>query len=200
MRRTPDGAREVVEMLVPTEGSPSKTVRITGLGLPSKIGVGAVDLPDEVWVDLCNRDLSGNLRYDAVETVHGGMMPLHETPLQKGDQVYQSRSGCSFGDGKSAAPSRHPGEVEEVAHASPSEPTCAWIVSDARGKSLLVVPAALDSFDLVDRLAPALEGEFTVEMVTTATVTAAEAVAAPGWRVLVTPPRHPGSGHPLGLN
>jgi hypothetical protein len=75
MRKSPDGTREVIEMLVPIIGSRSRTFRVTGLGLSPKILIGAEDLPVATCLDITNRDVSGHLRYDMIETVRGGMMP-----------------------------------------------------------------------------------------------------------------------------
>jgi len=186
MRRSPDGSREVIEMLVPVEGSLGRTVRITGLGLPPKIGIGAFDLPDNTWLDITNRFVNGQLRYDTVETVLGGMMPLADRHLQGPDQMYAARSGATFGIGKQKTPVEHPGEVEFVEDDG-NKPTMAWVVSDARSKFLLVAPAGMDSFQIADAAAKAMCGEFIVEMITSGTLSATEVVAAPGWRVRIVP-------------
>lgn len=192
MKKTPDGKREVVEMLVPIEGSTSRTVRITGMGLPPKIGVGAVDLPDSTWIEITNRSLKGSLRYDTVETVRGGMMPLHERPLQGDDQAFSARSGASFGEGKRPQPDAQDGETVLVEPGEGPGPTMSWIVTDARGQYLFVAPAGFNSSDLVDAMAKSMHGEFTVEMISAGTLTAGEKAVAPGWRLLLDPPVHPG--------
>lgn len=188
MRKTPDGSREVIEMLVPVTGSRSRTVRISGLGLPPKIGVGAFDLPDETWLNLLNRDVrGGHLRYDQVETVRGGMMPLADKPLQGADQTYAARGGATFGMGTRKAPAEGSGQVVTAADGA-AKPTMSWLVTDARRKYLLVAPDGLDSFQLTELIARAMHGEFTIEMVSSGQMTAAEEIAAPGWKVLMEPP------------
>lgn len=192
MRKSPDGKSEVIEMLVPMEGSISRTVRVTGLGLPPKIGVGAVDLPDSTWIEILNRDIKGHLAYDTVETVRGGMMPLADRFLQDGDQIFSARSGATFGKGQLAEPDDGAGQVEKVEDGSAPGPTSAWIVTDAARKCLLVLPHVFDSFQVAEMISEAMHGEFMVEMVTSGSMTAREEIAAPGWRVLLYPPVWPG--------
>lgn len=195
MRKSPDGAREVIEMLVPIEGSRSRTVRVTGLGLPAKVCVGAHDLPDETWIEILNRDVKGHLAYDSVETVRGGMMPLHDRHLQGSDQMFAVRSGATFGHGTLEAEAAKDGDVVRVEDGKGIHPgpTTAWIVTDSRMKYMLVVPAQfdLDSFGVADMITKAMCGEFMVEMVTSGSFTARDEVAAPGWKVLIDPPVFP---------
>lgn len=188
MRKSPDGTRDVIEMQVPIEGSRSRTVRISGLGLPTKIGIGAVGLEDSAWLEMHNRDVPGHLRYDTVETIRGGMMPLPENPIQGNDQTYAARSGATFGNGTRQVPAEGQGEVTKVEPDSGPGSTMAWMVTDTRGKYLFVAPAGFDSFALAEAMAPSMHGEFIVEMLTAGTLTATDEIAAPGWRTLIEAP------------
>jgi hypothetical protein len=122
-----------------------------------------------------------------IETVRGGMMPLDDHPLQKGDQTYAARSGATFGLGTRSSPQEGNGEAVVVEGAENSNPTMAWLVTDERGKYLLVAPAALDSFELASKIARSMHGEFMIEMLTSGSLTACDEPAAPGWRVMLEP-------------
>lgn len=187
MRKSPDGKRDVVDMRVPITGSRSRIVIISGLGLPPKIGIGAVDLPDETWLEMENRfPGASNLRYDTVETLHGGMVALDDLEddgrVKKGEHHWAARSGATFGMGLLDRPHPKPGVIEDGSM-TPTD-RAAWIVTTADGRSLLVAPYELDSFEIRDVIAKQIHGEFIVEMISAGSLCAVENLAVPGWKAI----------------
>lgn len=177
--------REVFKVDYPIRGTRSKVVLISGQGLPVKVGIGAVDLSDSTWLELQNRNLpSRGSRYYRVETVMGGLIRLHERPLQKSDQYWSARSGATVRHGALDGPSTDErGEIVEAESSDPPD-TCAWIVTDNTGKYLLVAPSYLDSVDVADMIADCVYGEFSVELVSAGTMTVSEDIVGPGWKII----------------
>lgn len=184
MRRSPDGKREVFEVSGALPGKRSRIVLVSGLGLPTKVGIGAYDLPDETWLKILNRDVSGTgLRYDMIEEVHGGMVRLDEMHLQGADQTMSMNAGATFGEGTRTAPCEDEGHIIEILDGDTVYPdgTSAWLVTDVRGKALLVSPYQTDSIEIAGILKDHIHGEFTVEQIWSGTMTASENLTVHGW-------------------
>jgi len=183
-RPSPDGKRDVYVASGPLPGKRSRVVLISGMGLPTKIGIGAPDLPDETWLDIHNRDVGGTgLRYDTIEDVHGGMIRLASRHLQGTDQVMSVDAGATFGRGTLPAPSEEEGEIIEMLDGDTFYPDgiTAWLISDSEGKALLVAPYRTDSVEIADIVKDHIHGEFTVEQAWSGTMTAAEDLTVHGW-------------------
>jgi len=183
MRRSPDGKRDVIEMKVPIEGRRGRVVIISGLGLPTKVGIGATDLPDEDWLAIENRGVrGGGPRYDTIETIHAGMIRLDDNPRQGTDQTFAARGGATFALGALSAPVAVEGEIMETDPLYP-EGTVPWIITGERMKCLLVAPPHFNSEEIAGMVRKAMHGEFTVEMVSAGTLTAGDPLTVPGWRL-----------------
>jgi len=190
MRKTPDGSREVIEMLVPIEGRVSKVVRYSGMGLRDRIVIGSPDVAPELLLDILNRDCDGRLVYDNYQVLRGGLVPLADVPLQKGDQTFANRGGGTFGSGRSNGQSLRPGEIHILDTAAGPGPTAAWCLTTRDQKALLITPAALNSFELAERLPSHVEGEFLIEMLSAGVMTAGTEPVARGWRLIAEPIVH----------
>jgi hypothetical protein len=184
MRRSPDGKRDVYVAGTPLQGKKSRIVLISGLGLPTKIGIGATDLPDETWLEIHNRDVGGSgLRYDTIEDIHGGMVRLHARAHQGRDQTFSPRAEATFGHGTLSQPKDEEGEIMEMAEGDTVYPlgVTAWLITDGRGKAVLVAPYQTNSDEIADIVKDHIHGEFTVENVFSGTMTAADELTAHGW-------------------
>lgn len=191
MRKSPDGSREVVDMQVPLDGSRTRVAVVTGMGLPPKIGVSAIEFPDSEWLSLENRHLSGHKRYDTIQTVIGGLLPLEDRHLQGHDQIFCARGGSTFGTGSMAAKEAPESEVlvrdDDDAIKQIAMGKSAWLVTEKDRKSLLVAPAGIDSFSIVEWMENNMAGEFMIEVVSAGSMTGTGELVRPGWRTLVLP-------------
>lgn len=186
MPLTPDGEREVFELKYPVNGSRSRTVIISGLGLPTKIVVGAPDLPDETHLSISNRDRNGRAPfYDTVETIELGSVSLHAKPYQGSDQSFSAKGGALFCIGALAAPNPITGDVAF----GPKIPgdKAAWLITTENSKFICVSPHSLDSYRTRDFIRRLAHGVFTVEMISAGTFTAADDHSVPGIRTITTP-------------
>lgn len=201
MRKSPDGNREVIEMLVPVEGSISKTIRFSGLGLPDKIVIAEKNVDPTSLFDIVNR-YADLLTYDTYQVIRGGLTNLAKTPIQENDQTIAMRSGGTFEIGTANVEKLKPGEIRTISpdDSSPG-PTMSWIISTAESSYLLVAPQGLNSFDLAELLKDYLQGEYLIEMISAGIITASEAEEVPGWRLIVEPKIHlPAPEHIYRLN
>ncbi len=172
----------------------SSTVMIEGEGLPTKIGIGAPDLPFETWLSIQNRDVpSSGPQYDRVTQVRTGMLLLDTKPLQGRDQTYCGRSGITVRQGilppDAAVP---PGRIEHTEGTLPRQ-TYAWRVVGSQGRSaILTIGMNLTSHEVADLLTKNMKGEFHVERIDSGAMTAARDPIVPGWKLLLAPTWRPG--------
>ena len=188
MRPNLDGNGETLETTGTLDSKRAGVVLIRGEGLPTKVGVGALDLPEDVWIDMENRDLRSGSRYSTVTRVRLGVVALHRRHLQGNDSTY-SVGGTIFSKG-----TRSPDEeVEHVgivklseSNFDPDGETAAWLVMDEAGKKyLMTMPYGIDSDDFVESLKRFFPGEFQVSSVSAGVYTAAEELVAPGWALVI---------------
>lgn len=176
-------------MVVPIPARASGTVLIEGPGMPTKVGIGAPDLPVETWLSITNRFLPADGgAYDRVRRVHAGMLALHERPLQ-GPDHHSGRHGLTIREGELGPDDRgmEEGGLEDAVGEPPDE-TYAWRVVDSAGRNfVLTIGAPGDSFDIADGIRRFMRGPFHVARLEAATFTAAEELAVPGWTLAVEP-------------
>ncbi|BCB22534.1 hypothetical protein [Bosea sp. ANAM02] len=187
MRLNVDGVGETLEAAGTIRARRVGVVILRGEGLPTKIGVGAHNLEDEVWLDIENRFLSGS-RYTSIEHVLLGGVCLAKAPMGKHDQA-MSFDGTVFATGaiEGTAP---PGKVISPAEfeADPDllSEVAAWFVTTADGsKGLFVGPLAMDSDDVCESLAKSIKGEFSIHSVSAGTFIAGDEIAMRGWSVVI---------------
>jgi hypothetical protein len=180
-----------MEMAVAVEPTACRTavVVLSGDGVPSKVGIGAFDLPLEDWLRITNRHRADG-PYTRAERVAIGMIALSDNPHQTGDQT-MSKGGATFRLGTRAAVPENEGEVADAPEEHCGYDVAPWLVTWADGrKTLMVLPKMegsefYDSFGVADYLAPGIHGEFCIEAVDAGQMTAAADLRVPGWTLLM---------------
>lgn len=170
---------------------PCGTVLIESEGLSTRIGVGAHDLSVESWLHIVNRDLGldGPL-YTQVSRVHSGMVLLDVNGLRGSDHASCTQGGLTIRTGHGEPPA-HGGERISMTD-DPERPTYTWRVVGHHGRcAFLVIPEPLDSQQIADMLEDHMTGDFHIERVDTATVTASPSLVVPGWLLNVGPAHEP---------
>ena len=183
--RSLDGKQDVTEMLVPIPPNTNGMVLIRGDGVPTKIGVGAPDLPAETWLDITNRFVDG-APYTSIERVCIGVVALADE-IRQGRDVIAMRGGTTFGTGTMPADKvDEPGSMLDATEEFLDTPTAVWLITDDAGKKYLgAFPNDADSFELRDMLVPMMKGEFSLDRVDSGTFSAAPDLAPAGWTIMM---------------
>ncbi len=195
MRMSPDGQKEVFEAPAPLRPRRAQIVLIYGDGLPPKACVGVSEIEDSYWLEMVNRFRSGTQRYDRIERLRFGVVPLAAQPLQDEDS-YMSHGGSYFHQGK--ASEKKDEKVLELGHRSVDEadryPSISpiWLVRHKGGAMLFMVPGDVESDSIASQMEDFFVGEFTLEAVNGGQFTAMDPPVAPGWnQVLASAPVQP---------
>ncbi len=188
MRPNLDGVGETMETTGSLDSKRAGVAIIRGEGLPNKVGIGAMDLPDEVWLDLQNRDLRAGQRYTSITRVRLGAVALDKRHLQGSDQTY-GVGGTVFRTGTmSPDEAVKPGAIVKVSETEidPDGDTAAWLIMDDTGrKFLMVMPHGADSDVIVESMERFFVGKFQVASISAGVFTGAEDLAVPGWTLIV---------------
>lgn len=186
MTRSPDNERDIIVMEVPIRARASRTMLVKGKDLPTRVMVGAPEIPGEIVFGILNRSLpQGSPVYDEACYLADGMVRLHAKPLQAGDQTSSSQAGATVGMGDLKKPLEISSPM--IVAPLPPFPTAAWRVTTADLKALLVMPSAFNSFDVRDHVQKQVHAQFIVERIDSGSMVVASDPCMPGWPATVTP-------------
>ncbi|WP_150129454.1 hypothetical protein [Bosea sp. RAC05] len=147
-----------------------------------------MDLPDDVWLDIQNRDLGAGRRYTTVTRVRMGAVALDRRHLQGQDQTY-GVGGTVFRSGKMPASEVvKPGAIVKLSETEldPDGDTAAWLIMDDTGrKFLMVMPHGADSDDIVESMERFFPGRFQISSISAGVFTGAEDLTVPGWTLII---------------